>query len=191
MNTFPNITSDKEAFIYISNHLINQNDKSIDYFETCMYRGYTQKQKEEARRYAEQNYNMEFDGDYEDEMAYGDELAMEYFHELPQDAKCAVGAIISDEFYSHQLEEKNFIDNDDVIKAVVNSNKDWNMTNSSYSLLTILQSIHDSSNVSDWSIILNPDNFKFDSEGNFSKILIESKYMTVNMQSLEAVEKIK
>lgn len=182
MNTFPTLTNDKETFEFIKNHLITQNCRSSDYFETCLYRGHTQEILDKAIKYAKE-ISPE-DGDFEHEY----EIIMDYLQDYSKNAMCAVGSIINSQNYSSELEEKNFIDNEDVIEAVKLSNPSWNMNNASFAMLSILQLIHDSVNVDNWSEILESNNFEFDSNNSFKKVNINRQYITSAIKSFASTD---
>jgi hypothetical protein len=141
-----NITKDIEAFSFISEALLKQNEKSMSVSDECAYRGFSQSLKDEILA----AYNIDSDSlDDEDEAYKYYDLMRDMLAESLTDLKCAVGHIISDSWYDSDI-ENNDVSMPSVLSAVENSNPDWNITGSSIAMLKALQRVHDSRHVSDW-----------------------------------------
>jgi hypothetical protein len=141
-----NITKDIEAFSFISEALLKQNEKSVGITEECSYRGFSQKLRNEISA----AYGINSDSlDDEDEAYKYYDLMQEILSNTPTDLKCAVGLIISNSWYDSDI-ENNDVSMPSVLSAIENSNPDWNITGSSIAMLKALQRIHDSRNVSEW-----------------------------------------
>lgn len=81
--------------------------------------------------------------------------------------RCAVGQIISDEFYSELFEGKS-IHEDEVLEAVQQSNPEWDVDYTSFLMLNQLQLIHDSHQPEDWEELFNKS-YNFTSSEKWSK----------------------
>jgi len=81
-----------------------------------------------------------------------------------ENTKCAIGAIISDQFYDSSFGRKG-CDDADIFNAILLSNPDWEVSNSSHRLLSELQNLHDSELPFSWEYFLG--RFKFSAEGHF------------------------
>jgi hypothetical protein len=141
-----NITKDIEAFLFISEALLKQNEESIGITGDCAYRGFSQKLKDEISA----AYSINSDSlDDEDEAYKYYDLMQEILSNTPTDLKCAVGFVISDSWYDGDI-ENNDVSMPSVLSAIENSNPDWNITGSSIAMLKALQRVHDSRKVSEW-----------------------------------------
>lgn len=154
------MTTDYDIFQKIKTHLLDQKSKSkLSYSsDSCAYRGISENQIDEIYNSYDQNDGENYDNIIDEKLA-----------ELPNDAMCAVGCIIEDEFYYYELED-NSVDVKNVLVAVMESNPDWNMTNDSLHMLMLLQKIHDLGNISDWIQSFNDvENFFTDKNFDLAK----------------------
>lgn len=154
-----NITKDIEAYQYVKEMLLQQNEKSLD-ADRCSYRGYSEKLFNEI---AQSMFKL----DYEELGSCSDNQMDSFYEELysrKPDLRCAVGFLIQDKFYSNGLEE-NSIDERMVVDRVERSNPNWVMGDSSIKMLKELQIIHDSKDPIKWPSLL--EEFKFDQDGNY------------------------
>ena len=159
------ITNDKEAYLFMKDHLLNQMEKSMDKLNECTYRGYSQnildQLNDEAKTIAEQNglYDEE-----DEEDVYNDLLASH-----SPNLKCAVGALIIDEFYSQNLEGRTVCTTEmDIVEAVQKSNPIWKITGSSITLMKAFQNIHDSYEPSVWEYRIDKLKDNFNDYNDFS-----------------------
>jgi hypothetical protein len=83
-----------------------------------------------------------------------------------ENTRCAVGMIISDEFYSESLEGKS-IHEEGVIESVEKSNPEWDIDDTSFLMLNKLQIIHDTHEPQDWEELFY-DCANFTSNGKWS-----------------------
>lgn len=122
------ITSDIDAAIVISYHLLTQGEKAISSSD-CAYRGYF-----------EDEFN---DEDDDSDITYG----------APNGTSCAVGCLIKDRVYDWSL-EGNSIDDSNVQDAVMASHQYWAFNHVSRHLLSMFQHIHDKVNQDLWPVAL-------------------------------------
>lgn len=81
-----------------------------------------------------------------------------------ENTKCAVGVLISDQFYDASLEGHS-IGYADVANALQLSNPDWKIKNSGLLLLSKLQELHDTELPVSWEYFLSK--FEFSEDGSF------------------------
>lgn len=141
------ITNDKEAFLFMREHLLNQMEKSISQDSECTYRGYKQnlldQLKDEAETIAEHN------GFYDEEDV--EDVYIDLLASHSPTLKCAVGALIIDTFYHQNLEGRVVsTTEEDIVHAVQKSNPLWKITDMSISLMQEFQNIHDRHEPSEW-----------------------------------------
>lgn len=158
------IRTDLDAFEYVVEKLLEQNQKSMDMDETCQYRGY----KLETIK----NAYDEMSKDY----PYGlDELSLdfaEFLTSIPSDAKCAVGHLISDNVYYNSIEGEGL--NYEVYEMVKLSNPNWltgdlNLDDdSSWRMLQHLQKIHDRESVAEWAFSFIEMRGSFNEDGTYN-----------------------
>lgn len=160
-----NITSDKEAFEYVRQHLLTQNEKSVDEDASCMYRGIL-KSDLDSIAYLE---NVEDEDYWNNE---GIELYHEALADLPKDAMCAVGALIADDVYDPDIENSSIKDNDWIIQMVKESNPNWNIDDDSIQMLEVLQTVHDRKNTNEWETILKMLEINFNEQNKWTGELI-------------------
>lgn len=151
------ITNDYEAFTYVRDMLIKQNEQSTDPNANCQYRGYSenlcQKIREESEEWVVNNPDKanNLSGDFLDaEDAY----FYEKIYEQPFDTKCAAGFLINDNFYQDHFEGNAVMINSQIWQAIKISNPAWKTTESSFNLVKTLQSIHDNNQPEDWQYLL-------------------------------------
>jgi hypothetical protein len=152
-----NITTDYEAFCYITEKLLEQNARSLREDGTCVYRGHTEDIIEKSRP-------VGIDPDYDEQLYF--QMYEDNLSKFDYNLKCAVGHIISDDIYSPYIEEQT-IENEPVFKAVLKSNPKWNMTENSIKLLKILQYIHDKEPVDSWKVDFDIVQNFFDEVGSY------------------------
>ena len=161
------ITNDKEAYLFMKNHLLNQMEKSVDQIGDCTYRGYDQNLldnlKDEAQTIAEHNGLY----DEDDEESIFIDLMASHSPTL----KCAVGALIIDTFYSQNLEGRTVCNDEmDIVEAVQKSNPIWRITGSSITLMKAFQNIHDSYEPSVWEYRIDKLKDNFNDYNDFSGV---------------------
>lgn len=153
------ITNDYEAYRFIKNHLLTQGEKAINTGEDCQYRGYKEatldRVKEESGFYSL---------DYDDQ-AY--ELFYDLLAETKPDAMCAVGCLILDKFYDQNFEGRVLENDTEILEAVKKSNPVWKITENSYTMLRILQSIHDGKMTHEWPMYLENIELSFNKYGDY------------------------
>jgi hypothetical protein len=142
------ITKDIEAFSFISEALLKQNEKSMGISDECAYRGFSESLRNEISSMSDINIHALSEEEEDDIYEYYELMRNMLAESLP-DLKCAVGHIISDSWYDSDI-ENNDVSMPSVLSAVENSNPDWNITGSSIAMLKALQRVHDSRHVSDW-----------------------------------------
>lgn len=152
------VINDYEAYTLVKDHLLNQNEPSKDTNEDCQYRGYLSSTLADVMNEAGDNIDQTIDDDY---VAVYEEM-YELLANIPFNAKCAVGALITDDFYNEQFEGRTIERSCSVWDAVRLSNPLWKMTDGSYEMLRELQSIHDTNQPEDWEYKLLKMNDKFD-----------------------------
>lgn len=86
--------------------------------------------------------------------------------EVNETLMCAVGCIINDFYYDYDF-EYNSLDDQGIMEAIYASNKNWDVTDSSVSMLSALQRIHDFHRVELWEKALDEDNFYFGLDGDY------------------------
>lgn len=130
MITYParKVANDFEAFRLIKEHLLSQCQRS-EADSGCLYRG--------PRGYYDEGY-VDFP-----------------FSEPDNDpTACAVGCLIDDRFYSESLEQR-LVNDASIIRVLVLSHPEWDITNVSINMLTSLQTIHDRILIGFWKFILD------------------------------------
>lgn len=155
------ITTDKEAFFHVRNHLLSQGEPAFDIDDNCGYLGHTRSQIDKIRQMMPPFVDPdELNEEYDDRDYY---FLMENWDSLPY-AKCAVGCLIYGSNYEPSF-EGNSIDDRDVFNAVVNSNPEWKEP--SINMMLILQKIHDRISSDSWEKIFDPQNWNFNLDGDF------------------------
>ena len=167
------ITNDREAFEFVRNHLLTQNEKSIADNLDCLYRGYSETKIEELKVKAGEI----IEEDEEDNVGESDkdQVFLDLLSEVNPDSMCAVGCLIMDRFYDSEMEGKTIEPDEYVWDAVVKSNPVWKMTDSSLQMLKRLQTIHDGSYPSQWEVELSLMNSDFDKYGDYEKRKIKTE----------------
>lgn len=149
MNT---IKTDLDAFNYVAEELLKQNDKSMNNTEDCQYRGFLYSQVENAMSEATTDTD-DFDYDVFLDVLYSENAT----------AKCAVGHLISDDLYDDSI-EGTLLD-EYIVDIVKQSNPDWVITSKSFNLLKRLQKTHDSLPVERWRKEFDNIRHNFDENG--------------------------
>jgi hypothetical protein len=136
------ITTDLEAFEYVTKGLLKQGIKSLNSNFECVYRGYKEQTIKEVRDEADEIAGL-------NEEKYH-ELLEEIIGNLPYETKCAAGFLISDHLYESAIESSP-ASADYVASLIKESNPKWNYTTNSEDLVVKLQQIHDSTDTSKWN----------------------------------------
>lgn len=158
------ITNDYEAFLKVKAHLLTQKDKCVDAISTsCSYRGFLERDVDQVR--------SEIDFSYYDE---AERISEQLYHLVSigeiNYGQCAVGCLIKDEHYDQNYLEERAVTDDSVIVALMESNPKWQIDDISINLLQNLQTVHDRTNVKDWTHYLSHMENMF--QGN-SKLISE------------------
>ncbi len=171
-----NITTDYEAFCYITEKLLEQNARSLREDGTCVYRGYTEDIIEKCRP-------VGIDPDYDEQLYF--QTFEDNFSKFDYNLKCAVGHLIKDDVYSPYIEEQT-IENETVFKAVLKSNPQWNMTEGSIDLLIVLQHIHDRAQIRNWAENFNLVKNFFNEDGSYigSSTIVDLELKMVEIERL-------
>lgn len=165
------IKTDRDAFEFIKNALLQQQEKSMNSQNDCVYRGYSESSLEEIHDEAYELAYQDFirnGGDAKDfspdDHGFNEilgELISETLDNTKPNLRCAVGHIIADRYYDPYLEGKVIDPSDNeciVTEAVKYSQPDWESLFScvekdrlnSISLLKRLQALHDTENPESW-----------------------------------------
>jgi hypothetical protein len=158
------VINDYEAFCFVQDHLLNQNEPAKDTNDDCQYRGYKESTLANAKDRAE-NLIMDSTEEYDDEVIF--HKMFEILEGEFPDAKCAVGCLISDDFYSREFEGRTLERSCHVWDAVKNSNPLWHMNDASYEMLRKLQAIHDNNETENWEVLLSKMSTSFDKHGDY------------------------
>ena len=158
--------NDYEVYMLVKEHLLNQKEAAKDTNDDCQYRGYKESTVAKAKDKAE-NWIIESTGDYDDDSVF--HKMLEILEGEYPDAKCAVGCLISDDFYSQDFEGRTIERSCHVWDAVKLSNPLWKMTDASYEMLKELQTVHDNNNPDDWEYRLLKLNASFDKYGDYEQ----------------------
>jgi hypothetical protein len=159
------ITNDREAFEFVRNHLLTQNEKSIADNSECLYRGYSEATIEELKVKAGEIVETEgIEWEADKDQVFYDLLA-----DVEAESMCAVGCLIMDKFYDSEMEGKTVEPDEWVWEAVVKSNPVWKLTDSSLEMLKKLQSIHDGTYPRQWEVELSLVDNNFDQYGDYKK----------------------
>jgi len=158
------VINDYEAFCLVQDHLLNQNEPAKDTNDDCQYRGYLPSTIAKAKDQAE-NFIIESTEYYDDEVVFHKmyEILTGEFH----DAKCAVGCLISDDFYKDEFEGRTIERSCHVWDAVKHSNPLWHMNDASHEMLRKLQAIHDNNDPEVWEVLLSRMSTSFDKYGDY------------------------
>lgn len=150
-----NITTDKEAFEFVTTRLLEQNSQCVDIGHDCQYRGFTHDETFMAWDNISSNDN--------DDLVH---YLLEKFGGYT--AKCAAGWLIDDNFYDPFLEGRTV--DDEVLLAIKKSHPNWNMTEESVEMIRMLQNIHDRSTPKGWEKEFASFSNCFDDNGNCKQI---------------------
>lgn len=160
------VINDYEAYMLVKEHLLNQKEQAKDTNDDCQYRGYKKSTIAEAQDKAE-NFLLDSAEEYSDEDLFHKMFSF-LEGEVPN-AKCAVGCLISDDFYSQDFEGRTIERSCHVWDAVKLSNPLWKMTDASHAMLKELQAVHDNNNPDDWEYRLLKLNASFDKYGDYEQ----------------------
>ena len=165
-----NWVTDEQMFDKIKEHLLTQMHKSMTVNGTCAYRGIAPKDfyehwTEEAARELGRDISFR---DIEDGAIYKDSYhydeIVKFFDTIPKNAACALGCILSDEFYKKEFNTLG-ITKEEVKQAVRDSNPNWDMSGYSWAMLKRLQEIHDTDMPETWEVLLS--GFSFMEDGTY------------------------
>ena len=177
--------TDYEIFTKIRNHLLNQNERSMNQVGDCGYFGLKESVKDEIRKDLRDRHMiplLDEDGEIIDDDEYREweheetieeafSYALEKFVLYDCDdsklMRCAVGAIIDFEFYDFGIEGSSISENA-VLEAVQNSNPNWQITLNGVKMLECLQNTHDKIVPKNWAWFLSKISEFFDGDGNFA-----------------------
>jgi hypothetical protein len=151
------ITNDYEAFTYVRNMLLKQNEQSTDTNENCQYRGFSGSLCQEINEKAEDWVTSLGDEEYGTLDKTEDPVRARFYemmNDQTPDTKCAAGFLIDDNFYQHHFEGNAITDDSQIWQAVKISNPAWKTTESSFNLVKSLQSVHDNNEPEDWEPLL-------------------------------------
>jgi hypothetical protein len=158
------VINDYEAFCLVQDHLLNQKEPAKDTNDDCQYRGYKQSTLANAKDKAE-DLIMDSTEEYDDDVIF--HKMFEILEEEFPDAKCAVGCLISDDFYSQDFEGRTIERSCHVWDAVKHSNPLWHMNDASHEMLKKLQAVHDNNHPEDWETLLSRFSTSFDKYGDY------------------------
>lgn len=151
------IKTDLDAFIFIKNKLMEQGARSINHDDECQYRGFSNKLLEDIELQVDKMVNSQideegFEFEFGSEIHWDLESAARFkiTSEIPYDMKCAVGHLISDDFYDPAFEGEGIVGNETILEAIANSNPHWQMGESSENMVSVLQAVHDQREVYEW-----------------------------------------
>lgn len=173
----PTITTDYEAFEFVARKLVEQNEKSMNGAEDCVYRGFRGSEIDDALNYAKVIVDDEL-GEIEYLDSDEDEYSIrfdEYLYNLGFSLKCAAGWLIDDNKYGSDLEAK-MVDDSGVAETIINSNPAWLNgfdDGSAFELLRVLQFIHDRRDTSYWAKKFEMLKPYFDENGKFTSSMEE------------------
>lgn len=166
MLNMPDIRTDKEAYEFVMEKLLEQGEKSIEDSGDCQYRGYSSKALSEIHSRANQ---AQAESEDEDDLSFYEEL-INLLSCTPPDAKCAAGFLIDDNIYSSNLEGQTVDYENSVFEAIQKSNPLWRLDENSAEMLKTLQLIHDQKEVDQWGTLLDTLRYSFDIYGNFMPV---------------------
>lgn len=162
-----NITTDKEAYKFVTEELLSQKEKSKDSDGECKYRGHTQSVIDEVMNRVTDELEIT---EYEDT----DQFYTEYENLIgnePFNLKCAVGHLIKESVYEYHYEGQVIEYKNLIFEAVQKSNPDWKMDEFSCEMLKQLQIIHDQKQESEWLKLFLDFGDKFTDEGKYDPTL--------------------
>jgi hypothetical protein len=136
------ITTDLEAFEYVTKGLLKQGIKSLGSNFECVYRGYKHHTVKKVMDEANEIAGLDTD-------TYHD-IFEEIIGNLPYETKCAAGFLISDHLYESDIEHSPASAHY-ITSLIKESNPKWNYTTNSEDLVVKLQQIHDSTDTSKWN----------------------------------------
>jgi hypothetical protein len=171
------IKTDKDAFLFVKEQLLKQDEKSINSSEDCVYRGYSQNFLDNLREQAQKVvYGDDEDTATNDCFADSEDYFLDLLANHGTDLKCAAGHLILDELYDPNIEGQTVMEDSEIEQSIKLSNPEWNYQESSFELVKALQSIHDFVQVSKWPEIFNELEEYFYEDGSYIKNNIERKY---------------
>ena len=153
------ITSDKEAFDFIKNHLLKQNEKADNGAGLCVYATHLNRTRTETYSQAVEDIKNSSDSTENDE--YIEEIQEKLLEEIDYNSFCAIGCLFSI--------DKNFIrtevglleglligqENSAVLEGIEKLHPEWFITNDSVSMLKTFQFIHDYKEPTEWNDIIS------------------------------------
>jgi len=131
------VTSDSEAFLAVLDHLFTQGKRSMQYeIGDCVYRGSNTPNEESL------------DG------VYGPlDLDLEFWHPENEPLACAVGCLISDKYYTSDIEGE-IVDSVKIQNIIRLSHPNWPIDEQSFTILRNLQVLHDRVEPNYWAFVL-------------------------------------
>ena len=166
------MTKDIDVFNKVKRHLLTQGSKSYYNHLLCGYRGYSpldfyktweEIYGEECPMFFEDTnpFDMYDDSDESESLI---KMVGAVINDVPKTMACAVGCLISDEYYSPNF-EGDPMDDEHVMAAIRLSIPDWDINDHSIAMLKELQLMHDTEDFDKWEDVMN--NLKFDQDGNY------------------------
>jgi hypothetical protein len=156
------ITTDKQAFDFVVKMLLEQDAKSIDSAETCQYRGFKQVTIEDTFNKAEEIAHESDESYWSSDI---EEIQRDLLEKIGCDAKCAVGHLISDEYYHPSIEGETLTT--DVIDMIKSSHPNWGITHESEQMMIKLQQIHDTNPTNNWEHLFKDVQYNFTQDGKW------------------------
>ena len=158
-DTVKKITSDKEAFDFIKNHLLKQNEKAENSVGCCLYATHLKETKLEVYNQVMEETKDLLGSDVPDDYDF-DEVQWKLLEEIDYNSFCAIGCLFSiDKNFIRTevglLEGEMISGGSAVLKGIVKLYPEWFITNDSISMLKSLQFIHDSKDPEEWNNIIS------------------------------------
>lgn len=151
------ITSDKEAFDFIKNHLLKQNEKA-ESGGYCLYATHLKETQLEVYNQVMEETKGLSSSDFSDDYDF-DEVQGKLLEEIDYNSFCAIGCLFSTDknFIRTQvglLEGEMISGGSSVLEGIIRLYPEWCITNDSISMLKSLQFIHDSKDPEEWNNII-------------------------------------
>lgn len=157
-DTVKKITSDKEAFDFIKNHLLKQNEKA-ESGGSCLYATHLRETQLKVYNQVMEETKGLLSSDFSDDYDF-DEVQGKLLEEIDYNSFCAIGCLFSiDKNFIRTevglLEGEMISGGSAVLKGIVKLYPEWFITNDSISMLKSLQFIHDSKDPEEWNNIIS------------------------------------
>lgn len=162
------IKTDRDAFEYVRAKLLEQNEKAMSPDDTCSYRAHKSETNNRIRDWAKDALIQEFGSICCEEDLI--DMVEQIRYETPFDAMCAVGHLISNEYYYADIEGEGL--GIDAFRMVVKSNPNWIINrdtdeDSAWRMLVRLQGIHDGFEPDRWQEEFDGIEHNFDENGKW------------------------